>query len=78
MHLSTHATVCPQKPPSCYVQQGEPANTSQCSKDQPPYLQKPCFQQEKNIQIKKGLNTTAKPRNGAALETRKYGESRAA
>lgn len=36
-----------RNPPSCYVQQGEPTNTSQCSEDQPPCLQKSCFQQEK-------------------------------
>lgn len=30
-----------------YVQQGEPETTSKCSKDQPPYLQQPCFHQEK-------------------------------
>lgn len=37
-----------RNPHLAFVQQGEPANTSsKCSKDQHPYLQQSCFQQEK-------------------------------
>lgn len=44
VHLSTDATVCPQKPTS-YMCPTERTDTSKCSKDQPPYL--PVFSKKK-------------------------------
>lgn len=78
MHLSTELQFALRNPHLAMSNRENQQILASAPKITLPASKNPVFSKKKTIQIKKSLNTTAKPRNGAASETRKYGESRAA